>query len=950
MQDQNNKQIIQDQEISEIDIIFEKIANKYKDKKDEYLLKKVLDEKKTDYIGGEKTSEEIEKGAFLSFDYPHCYLEKDNKTIFIKFLVKARFLDSENNKRFSFWVCSFDYLKEKLQSMGYKRAKIGKDKLFVEDEEKKVKGSRSSSGESLENSNEIDIKLKKEVNVYQNIFSLENIFDKSQEIFNPAISFKNIEDYEKDIKIPETKNKDKLKFNKNYTTDLREIMEKENGLYCYFYNEKSGLTLNLLQILEKKKKLFNTRYFYFNSEYINKYKKKYFYFRIAKMFQKDEKELFLKLLNPEQGESIKYNSSYLSKILNKILKQLKDVHIIFDNIRDISIFYKIMKIIAEMNQNIEYIEKEKGKEKDDKEKKDDKRNIEIETNKIRLLNAYIVSLFLPINNINLEIIDSSIIYQSNISSLFPSDNACTQELTPTEYINSLVLDNFDAKEYKQNIKEKISKFIDNNNIIEYLIFLIEIVHLKPLIKNKNLLYNKNNTYLIKFLPYIYVSLKIENNSIFINKIKFRTNFIEEIINDQINFLLSKNIITDDVFKFIRTKSTEGIYIEKEIIYYLITKIINFEKAKIEKIYCFDSNVDEKIITYIKNKKNIIFIQKSESAPLYDFGVIIYINGKPIFKGYQIGINKPLSSLLQLYIEKVKIDSLYFISKINKLLDEKITEFSFGIITTKYAYDSQTKNNINKNDNNFNDELEIDNYDDRNNDKKEEEKDNEYKNYNTMKKFCNDNKYEFLIFDPINNSFFINKNENLENIVFHDYYDKNLMNNVTNYICRNEDNYNLTKLPIYPNEITKTDREYISNSINTIAKDKQLNLIGKFIKDENINIDFDLINDNYLIYSNFKEKKIIYFKKKIFCDDSKDSDITYSIIFYIFDTSLNKAKKGRKKKDMNLNNNIILISEKDADNENNKEEKNLLRKKRKEDDEENNDDEQDNNNNKRRKNN
>jgi len=947
MESQNNKQIIQDQEILEMNSIFEKISNKYKNKKDEYLLKKVLDEKKASYIGREKTSEEIEKGAFLSFDYPHCYLEKDNKTIFIKFLVKARFLDSENNKRFSFWVCSFDYLKEKLQSMGYKRAKIGKDKLFVEDEEKKVKGSRSSSGESLENSNEIDIKLKKEVNVYQNIFSLENIFDKSQEIFNPAISFKNIEDYEKDIEIPETKNKDKLKFNKNYITDLTEIiMDKKNGLYCYFYNKKSGLTLSLIQLLEKNRKLIKTRYFYFNSEYINKYKKKYFYFRIAKMFQKDEKELFLELLKPEEGESIKYNSSYISKILNKILKQLKGVHIIFDNIQDINIFNKVMKVLTKMNKIKEYIEiteKDKDKGTDEKAKY-------IETKKIRFLNNYTVSLFLPINDSNLEIIDSSIIYQSNISSLFPSDNACTQELTPTEYINSLVQDNYDSKEYKQNIKEKISKFIDNNNKIEYLIFLIEILHLKQLLKNKNLLYYNNNIYLMKFLPYIYASLKIENNSISINKIKFRTNFIEEIIYDQINFLLSKNIITDDVFKFIRTKSTEGIYIEKEIIYYLITKIINFEKAKIEKIYCFDSNVDEKIITYIKNKKNIIFIQKSESAPLYDFGVIIYINGKPIFKGYQIGINKPLSSLLQLYIEKVKIDSLYFISKINKLLDEKITEFSFGIITTKYAYDSQTKNNINKNDNNFNDELEIDNYDDRNNDKKEEEKDNEYKNYNTMKKFCNDNKYEFLIFDPINNSFFINKNENLENIVFHDYYDKNLMNNVTNYICRNEDNYNLTKLPIYPNEITKTDREYISNSINTIAKDKQLNLVGKFEKDENINIDFDLINDNYLIYSNFKEKKIIYFKKKIFCDDSKDSDITYSIIFYIFDTSLNKAKKGRKKKDMNLNNNIILISEKDADNENNKEEKNLLRKKRKEDDEENNDDEQDNNNNKRRKNN
>ena len=83
------------------------------------------------------------------------------------------------------------------------------------------------------------------------------------------------------------------------------------------------------------------------------------------------------------------------------------------------------------------------------------------------------------------------------------------------------------------------------------------------------------------------------------------------------------------------------------------------------------------------------------------------------------------------------------------------------------------------------------------------------------------------------------------------------------------------ISINPNGITKTDREYISDSINTIAKDKQLNLIGKFGKDENTKIDFDLINDNYLIYSNFKKKKIFYFKKKFFNDDSKDSNIIYS---------------------------------------------------------------------------
>ena len=42
MEDQINEEIIQDREILEIDSIFEKISNKYKDKNDEYLLKKSI--------------------------------------------------------------------------------------------------------------------------------------------------------------------------------------------------------------------------------------------------------------------------------------------------------------------------------------------------------------------------------------------------------------------------------------------------------------------------------------------------------------------------------------------------------------------------------------------------------------------------------------------------------------------------------------------------------------------------------------------------------------------------------------------------------------------------------------------------------------------------------------------------------------------------------------------
>ena len=78
----------------------------------------------------------------------------------------------------------------------------------------------------------------------------------------------------------------------------------------------------------------------------------------------------------------------------------------------------------------------------------------------------------------------------------------------------------------------------------------------------------------------------------------------------------------------------------------------------------------------------------------------------------------------------------------------------------------------------------------------------------MKKFCNKNNFEFLIFDPNDNKFYIDKEDNLENINFINYVDKNCENNINNFIFDNEDEYNLTKLPLYPKEIVKSDKEYI----------------------------------------------------------------------------------------------------------------------------------------------
>ena len=92
MEGQNEKLIIKDNEILEMDDIFEKIFNKYKVKSDEYLLKTELDEKLRNTLA---LKDEIKKGVFLNFYFPYCYIEKDNKKIYIEFLVKAKFINEE---------------------------------------------------------------------------------------------------------------------------------------------------------------------------------------------------------------------------------------------------------------------------------------------------------------------------------------------------------------------------------------------------------------------------------------------------------------------------------------------------------------------------------------------------------------------------------------------------------------------------------------------------------------------------------------------------------------------------------------------------------------------------------------------------------------------------------------------------------------------------------------
>ena len=810
-----------------------------------------------------------------------------NKKIDIKFLVKAKFKDDEK-KEISFWVCSLEYLKEQLMNLGYKEAKIIKKKkiLFSEnkEQENKDKESGASSSETLEDKNtNLDIELfENKVRVSKNPLNIGNIFNNAQNIFNPLVNMDNIKDYLYDLNL-QKQNYEKLILNEEYSNYLIDICEinHKNNIYCY--NQISGVTLSLLQILEQKREVYGTRYFHFNCEKIDKYKKKYFYFKLAKLFKKDEKDLYNNIIKSKGEEIINHDIKYMTDILIEVLKKFENIFIIFDNIKEDYIFTRVKKIINDLK-----IQKD--------------------------IKNFTSLMFIQINSSTIYLIENNI---NSFSMIEPIESSYKAELPLNEYVNSLLMGNENDKNgYIEKYKKKIEKTILDikDDSIDYLVFLIKLLYKDSFKENNNFLDYNAYDYLIKFLPFLFIFLcQKYYNKLCINEIQYRADIIKEIISNKVNLLLSQKMLSDKIFSQIKIKSTEGIYIEKEIIYFLITENIGFDKIKIEKIYCFNSNLEKQI----KNNE-IIFIQELESSPLYDFGIIIIIDGEPTFKGYQIGINKPRKSLLNLSKNKIKMDILYFISKINKYLTQKITKFSFGIITTinaYYAQNNKENKNIYENVNDNENDNENDNYP-INEDKKEEENDNEYKNFKIMKNFCNANNYEFIIFSPEEKKFYVDEGC-LKKIVFNQYSNSKFINNVGNYIFSNENNLNLNKLPLNPNEITKKDKEYIWEHVEEI-KNKQLIFIGKFekktnnknlimedIRNNNFN---ELIDNNYLIYAKDKNKnkKIIFFKKKYFYDDFQNFEI-----FYVFDTSLDiRKKRNNDLENINIDSSLNLKEEKE----------------------------------------
>ena len=430
-----------------------------------------------------------------------------------------------------------------------------------------------------------------------------------------------------------------------------------------------------------------------------------------------------------------------------------------------------------------------------------------------------IYIYIQLNSDTLNLIDSKI----NHFKLIKIMNISEKILDNLDnYISSLnkKSENIIIKEYSN----KIQNFFTKSDYENYSLLL----KMKYLTRSSDYLNINKLKELSQFLEFIFVYSKSRKNI----KICFRNNKLKKIFNDNYEGYVSK-LRNNNNLKYIFTsisKSEEGINFEEQIIYDIITNDLNASKIFLQSIFSIHSFPNFK---YDLNKK-ILFIQTNKNSPYYDFSFLIQNEGLNILKAYQIGINKGKDDLEKLNTNFLLFDLYYFCQKLEIEKEIKINKIELGLITTYNAYEEYKNKKVKLN----------------------------YPNFENMKKFCENNSFEFLIFNT-NNSTFYKLNENALN-------ETNLIKNSkyqfdVKKIFNNDNIFQKSKKLNYYFKIQKNTNENKTNKI----------IIGKIQFPINLKIKRKYIND-FFNYKRFHEKKGIiiefYGNKKENDNNNKENEI------------------------------------------------------------------------------
>ena len=292
-----------------------------------------------------------------------------------------------------------------------------------------------------------------------------------------------------------------------------------------------------------------------------------------------------------------------------------------------------------------------------------------------------------------------------------------------EYYLPICFKKLDETKIKNDYYEKLKPFFNDCNYYSY-VYLLQVKYLL----------NKKDFELIElmkikeFLEFLVVNFDNE----YVYEIRFRNEFIEEIFNDYyLSYIMRFENMNASIFEF--SKSEEGINFEKQIIYDLIINNKNINKLKIEEIYSIEtfSNLE------IEKNKDYLFIQKKPNAAYYDIAYLYTKNGLTILKVCQIGINKDPEQLKKLNKYFLLFDIYYSCQKLKHEKNIDVDKIEICLITTFNAFQENEKF-LNK---------------------KILSKDRKYPCFNSMKKFCQENNFIFLLYDIKSSEFFIYNKEN-----------------------------------------------------------------------------------------------------------------------------------------------------------------------------------------------
>ena len=235
--------------------------------------------------------------------------------------------------------------------------------------------------------------------------------------------------------------------------------------------------------------------------------------------------------------------------------------------------------------------------------------------------------------------------------------------------------------------KKLNEFFGDYNLNKF-IDLIKIFHFSSHMNYKSEEKEDDFSEIDLIKKYVkYFKFDVENNldevKPIIKNIKFKNKKIKAIFLQKYENYLLHFIESDNKLQEVLNLN-DGEFFEKLIILDFITSKIannyNFIKVEINSLFGFNlKNID------IKNykEKNIIFTQKSKTAEIFDFAILINKDNQLIMKLYQVSTKKSKDDLSKLDVDIIKLHCINIKKNLEILGD--INNFSFGIITSYNCY-------------------------------------------------------------------------------------------------------------------------------------------------------------------------------------------------------------------------------------------------------------------------